>query len=147
MSVSEFNALQSKGRRSGAKQQSGSSAEKTIAARDRFFSIGRIPKSQMNKTEAEYAEILDRKKLSGEVLDWKFHPMNIRLADNTFYEVDFLVVMANLELQIHETKGSYTTQVGNLKIKLCAEVLPWFRFIKCIKRAKKDGGGWEFQNY
>ncbi|NDI85114.1 hypothetical protein EYB48_05800 [Undibacterium sp. B2R-29] len=118
-----------------------------MAARDRFFSIGRIPKSQMNKTEAEYAEILDRKKLSGEVLDWKFHPMNIRLADNTFYEVDFLVVMANLELQIHETKGSYTTQVGNLKIKLCAEVLPWFRFIKCIKRAKKDGGGWEFQNY
>lgn len=95
----------------------------------------------MNKTEQAYAEHLDRLKLAGEVLDWKFHPMNIRLADRTFYEVDFLVLHADMTLAIHETKGGYTSEKGQLKIKLVAEAMPWFRMIKATRLPKSQGGG------
>lgn len=150
MSEAEFKALQdqSKTRKSGIISFASESALSIAdATKKRFQAIGRLPKSKMNKTEAEYAELLEKRRLNGEVIAWKFHPMNVRLADNTFYEVDFLVVAKNLEVQIHETKGTYTTEVGNIKIKLCAEVLPWFRFIKCMKQPKKLGGGWEFKEY
>ena len=117
------------------------------AARKRFQALGRLPKGRMNKTEQAYAERLDAMKAAGEIIDWKFHPMNIRLATNAFYEVDFLVLHADMSLAIHETKGGFTTDKGQLKIRMCAEVMPWFTFYKAIKKPKKYGGGWEIQEF
>ena len=102
-----------------------------------FYALGRIAKGRMNKTEQAYAQLLEAQKHDGKIIDWKFHVLRVRLADNTFYEPDFLVMTAGRELQIHETKGSFTTQAGQTKIKLCAEVLPWFRVFKASKQ--KDG--------
>lgn len=125
--------------------------EKILRAHEmtkRFQALGRLPKDRMNKTEAAYvAYVLDPQKQRGEIIDWKFHSMNIRLADKTFYEVDFLVLHADMSVAIHETKGEFTTDKGQMKIKLCAEVLPWFRFYKCIKLSKKNGGGWHVEEY
>ncbi|WP_454752086.1 hypothetical protein [Cupriavidus necator] len=108
----------------------------------RFHALGRLPKDQMNKTERAYSVLLEEEKRQGLVIDWKFHPMRVRLADNTFYEVDFLVLHADMRLAIHETKGGYTTDKGQMKIKLCAEVLPYFRVVKVTKLPMKKGGGW-----
>ena len=119
----------------------------TLTNMQRFQALGRLPKDKMNKTEAEYAERLELQKHTHEIFDWKFHPMNIRLADRTFYEVDFLVIGSDMRLEIHETKGGYTTDKGQMKIKLVAEVLPWFRMVKCTKLAKKYGGGWKLEDY
>lgn len=105
--------------------------------------LGRLPKGQMNNTESAYATLLEQKKLAGEIIDYKFHPMRVRLADNTYYEVDFLVLNSKLGLEIHEVKGGFTSDKGQLKIKLCAEVLPWFAMFKAEKQAKKNGGGWK----
>lgn len=113
----------------------------------RWQALGRLPKGTMNKTEQAYAELLEEQKAAGLVLDWKFHPMRIRLADNTYYEVDFLVFHADHTLAIHETKGGYTSDKGQLKIKLVAELMPWFGFYKAVKRAKKDGGGFALEDY
>jgi hypothetical protein len=109
-----------------------------------FYALGRLAKGTMNKTEAAYAQLLDARKAAGDILDWRFHPIRVRLADNTFYEPDFLVMTAGRELQLHETKGGFTTDKGQLKIKLCAEVLPWFRVFKCTKG--KDGQ-WTIREY
>lgn len=117
------------------------------ASKQRFQALGRLPKGRMNKTEAAYAELLEQRKQTRQVLWWKFHPMNVRLADNTFYEVDFLVMAADGHLEIHETKGGHTTDKGQLKLKLCGEALPVFRMFKAIKQAKKDGGGWAIEEY
>lgn len=114
---------------------------------ERFRALGRLPKGKMNKTEAQYAEELERQRQLGIIRDWKFHPMNIRLADRAFYEVDFLVFHGDGTLAIHETKGSYTTDKGQLKIRLAAEAMPWFRFFKCIKLSAKDGGGFKVEEY
>lgn len=113
----------------------------------RWQALGRLPKGTMNKTEAEYAKELDRQQVAGLILGYKFHPMRIRLADNTFYEVDFLVMHADQSLCIHETKGGYTSEKGQLKIKLVAEVMPWFGMLKVSKQPKNKGGGWLVEDY
>ncbi|WP_454732461.1 MULTISPECIES: hypothetical protein [Cupriavidus] len=113
----------------------------------RFHALGRLPKSHMNRTERAYSVLLDEEKRCGEVIDWKFHAMHVRLADNTFYEVDFLVLHSDMRLAIHETKGGYTTDKGQLKIKLCAEVLPYFRMVKATKLPAKQGGGWKREEF
>lgn len=117
--------------------------ERRDVAVKRFQALGRMPKNRMNRTETEYAAILDDRKRRGEILWWAFHPLNVRLADATFYEVDFLVMTGDMRLQIHETKGEFTTEKGQMKIKLCAEALPCIPFFKAIKIAKKRGGGWK----
>lgn len=113
----------------------------------RFQALGRLPKGTMNRTEAEYSLLLDQQKQLGQIIDYKFHPLRVRLADHTYYEVDFLVLHGDMKLAIHETKGGYVTDKGQLKIKLCAEVLPWFRFLKCTKLPKKNGGGWKIEEF
>lgn len=110
-----------------------------------FYALGRMAKGKMNKTETRYAQLLDAKKHDGEILDWKFHVFRLRLADNTFYEPDFLVLGAGGQIEIHETKGSYTTDKGQLKVKLAAEVLPWFRVFKCSWLAKEKR--WNIQEF
>lgn len=113
----------------------------------RWQALGRLPKGTMNKTEEAYAQELERQKQAGQILDYKFHPMRIRLADNTYYEVDFLVLHGDRSLAIHETKGGYTSDKGQLKIKLVAELMPWFGFYKAVKQPKKDGGGFRLEDF
>lgn len=117
------------------------------AALKRFQALGRLPKDKMNNTEKAYSLRLEAMRQRGEVLGWLFHPIRVRLADATFYEVDFLVLHADMRIAIHEVKGGHTTDKGQLKIKLCAEVLPWFVFYKAIKQPEKLGGGWKLEEY
>lgn len=117
------------------------------ALKRQFQALGRLPKGRMNKTEEAYSRHLEQQKQAGLVLDWKFHPMRIRLADNTFYEVDFLVLHSDMRIAIHETKGGFTTDKGQMKIKVCAEVLPWFVMIKATKLPAKLGGGWKLEEF
>lgn len=111
---------------------------------DALYALGRIAKGKMNGTETAYAQRLEALKHDGTIIDWKFHVLRVRLADNTYYEPDFIVMTAERELQIHECKGSFTTDKGQIKVKLCAEVLPWFRVFKCSKQ--KDGS-WVIQEF
>lgn len=99
-------------------------------SRRRWQALGRLPKGTMNKTEAAYAKDLDERKRTGDVIEWRFHPMNIRLGPGVFYEVDFLVLRRDQTVEIHETKGGYTSDKGQMKIRLAAAALPWFRMLK-----------------
>ena len=133
-----------------ATASAGTAADKIVKQAERtkrFQALGRMAKDKMNKTEAAYAAVLEQRKQLGQIIDYKFHPMNVRLAANTFYEVDFLVLGGDMRLAIHEVKGGFTTEKGQMKIKLCAEALPWFQFLKVSKLAKKDGGGWKVEEF
>lgn len=81
----------------------------------------------MNKLEADYAQMLEFRKRAGEILWYEFEAIKLRLADNTFYSPDFLVLLASGELEIHETKG-FWEEDARVKIKVAAEKFP-FRFI------------------
>jgi hypothetical protein len=98
-------------------------------------------KPKMNKTEAAYARHLDALKFSGAVLWWGFEPVNIRLADNTFYRIDFMVQLASGEVQCHEVKGFWRDD-ARVKIKVAASLLP-FKFIAC----RLIKGAWEYEYF
>jgi len=122
-------------------------AADTLTGLQRFQAIGRAPASQLNKTEQEWANQLEQQRARGEILWWKAHPFNVRLADDTFYRIDFLVMRSDMRLEIHETKGEYVTEKGQMKIKLCAEVLPVIPVVKMTKLSKKSGGGWKREEF
>jgi len=105
---------------------------------------GTTRKPDMNKTEAEYAAMLQARKTCGEILWWQYEAVTLKLADNTRYTPDFLVMLADGTLEIHETKGGFVREDGWVKLKIAAALFP-FRFFLCQKRAKKAGGGWQIR--
>lgn len=105
------------------------------------FALGRLKTGEMNKTEAAYDRHLTDLKIAGEILWFKFEAIKLRLADNTFYTPDFLVLTALCTLECHEVKG-FWLEDARVKIKVAASIYP-FRFIAVTARSKKKGGGWE----
>lgn len=107
---------------------------------------GVVPPSRMNATEQKYADVLEYKRRAGEIAWWAFEPIKLRLADNTFYTPDFLVMLPGGELECHEVKATWLIKGkpmaawrddARVKIKVAAESFP-FRFIAV--NPTKDGG-------
>ncbi len=82
---------------------------------------------QMNKTEAKYADVLELRLRAGEIIWYKFEGLKFRLAVNTTYSPDFVLMLANGEIEIHEVKG-FWEQASRIKTKVAADMYP-FRFI------------------
>ena len=98
---------------------------------------------EMNKLETKYAEHLEEQRVKGSVQWFKFGAIGLSLAPKTWYRPDFLVMTADNELQIHETKG-FMEKHANVKIKVVAEMYPFRLFLVRAKK-KSDGGGWDVQ--
>ena len=97
---------------------------------------------RMNRTEKLYSGMLEKLKLSGEILAWRFEAITFRLGHRCNYTPDFLVVTPR-EIQIHEVKGGYVREDGLVKWKLAAECHPEFRFFLCRYR----NGKWNVEQY
>jgi len=105
----------------------------------------------MNGMERAYAhDVLEPRRMAGEIIRYRFEPFAIKLAPKTFYRPDFLVELAGewvwpsamgktesgLQtprmitpwLEIHEVKGRWE-DAGRIKLKVAASQQPWFRFI------------------
>jgi hypothetical protein len=102
----------------------------------------------MNGTESAYAEILQSRKLAGEIIDWQFEAMTFKLADDTRYTPDFLVLWEGGMMDFVDAKGGGPIDPKSLvKIKCAAEKFWMFRFVIEQKQAKKNGGGWKRIEY
>ena len=99
----------------------------------------------MNKTEERYAEHLALAQRGGEIADFWFESVKLKLADLTFYTPDFFVQKTDGTLEMHEVKGFWEDD-ARVKIKVAASMFP-FRFIGVQERAKKNGGGWEYEEF
>lgn len=111
---------------------------------NRAFALGRLKVGQMNRTEAAYAEHLER--IKGTVIAWyRFEGVKLRLADNTFYTPDFAVMLMDGTMECHEIKGFWRDD-AKVKIKVAAEMYP-FRFLALKAKPKKDGGGWSVEEF
>ena len=102
---------------------------------------GRLKSGQMNKTEAAYAQYLEALKQAGEIQWYGFEAWKFRLADNTFYTPDFMVLPKTGLIEAHEVKG-FMRDDANVKIKVAANMHP----VKIIL-VKKAGKSWEFTTY
>lgn len=99
-----------------------------------MYAMGRLKGGEMNKTEAAYANYLEKQKQFGDVLWYAFEPMNLRLADKCFYAVDFLVMLKDGQLECHEVKGGYITDDSLVKFKVAGQKFPFkFRMIALKK--------------
>lgn len=107
--------------------------------------LGRLPVGQMNKTEARYAKHLDNQVHAGAILWWKFEGLKLRLADNTFFTPDFVVLNADSELECREVKGHWEDD-ARVKIKVAAALYP-IKFIAVTERPKKHGGGYSMEEF
>jgi hypothetical protein len=92
-----------------------------------FKALGRNRTGQ-NKTEAAHASDLELRKRIGEVLDYRWEPLRLKLAPDCTYEPDFMVLMADYSVEFHEVKGGFITDDGMVKARVAAQMFPWFTF-------------------
>lgn len=109
------------------------------------YALGRLKTGQMNKTEAAYAGYLADEKYCERIQWFKFEGIKLRLADNTFYSPDFAVMNAKGEMEMHEVKGFWQDD-AKVKIKVASDLYP-FRFVAIKALPKKEGGGWQEQEF
>jgi len=107
--------------------------------------LGRLKQGVMNGTEQAYQLHLEARKQSGAVQWYKFEGMKFRLADNTFYTPDFIVLDSSGFMEAHEVKGFWTDD-ARVKIKVAADLYP-LSFIAIKRLPKAKGGGWDIERF
>jgi len=99
----------------------------------------------MNKLETAYQQHLEMRRLAGEIIWYEFEKIKFKLAPNTFYTPDFIVMLPDGLIEIHEVKGFWEDD-ARVKIKVAADQFPFV--FRAIRRAsKKDGGGWIIEDF
>ena len=111
--------------------------------RARVIARGRISPAVRSSTEAQYEQVLAARLACGEIAWYRYEGVKLRLADATFYTPDYVVMLADSTMEVHEVKGFWRDD-ARVKIKVAAEMYP-FRFIAVSQRPKRDGGGWEIE--
>jgi hypothetical protein len=79
---------------------------------------------EMNKLERRWSEQLDVAKATGTVLAWWYERVTFKLAHDTRYTPDFMVLAHDGVIELHETKG-FMRDDAHVKLKLCAELFPF----------------------
>jgi hypothetical protein len=100
---------------------------------------------KMNRTEAAYAEVLRSLLKLGEIADFAFEPVRLRIGKDwkTSYTPDFLVLTSDGLIEAHEVKGFWRDD-ARVKIKVAAHLYPAIKFI-AVSREK--GAGWKREEF
>lgn len=115
----------------------------------RIHAIATMHRRDMNRTEERYAAHLRDRQMVGEIRWFFFEAIKLRLADNTFYTPDFLVVDNALALEAHEVKTEWGTgrpgwqEDARVKIKVAAEIFP----LRFMAATYMRDGHWEFEEF
>jgi hypothetical protein len=114
----------------------------------RIQALGRLKKGKRNRTEAAYEAFLLSKAYAREIAWFRFEGIRLRLADNTHYTPDFAVMRNDGVMELHDVKGSKAvfTDDARVKIKVAAVQFPFV--LKAVyPKTKRDGGGWEVEEF
>lgn len=91
-----------------------------------------------NKTEQRYIdEVLWPGMHAGELVEWRFEAVNLRLGPQCHYRPDFLVVLPDGSMRFDEIKGGWAEEDALVKFKTAVHSFPWFRWRLC-RYAKKQ---------
>ncbi len=96
---------------------------------------------KMNKLESRYADTLEKLKLMGEIVDWRFEAVRLKLGAGAYYKPDFLVVKKHC-FEFHETKG-FWREAARVRIKAAALLYPWFK----IYAVQFVNNAWEYEEF
>jgi hypothetical protein len=106
-----------------------------LKAKIDLHKLGQTATGTMNETEKTYAWILEAKKQKKEILDYKYEGFKLRLADDCWYVVDFMVYRLDGVMEVHECKGPYIREDAMIKLRCIAEQYPFPVFL--CQRVKK----------
>jgi len=112
----------------------------------RLYALGRLKTGQMNKSETAYAAHLELQKRAGLILWYRFEGIKLRLADSCFIIVDFAVMYASGQLEMHDVKGSKRifSDDARVKMKVAADSYP-FAFKAVYPKPK--AAGWDVEEF
>lgn len=97
---------------------------------------------RMNGLETAYSQVLEARRLAGEIKMWRFESVNLRLADRTWVKLDFKVTPNSGPEEYHETKGRWRED-ARVKMKVAAEQFPEYSFFG-VQRIKRE---WVFEQF
>ena len=90
---------------------------------------------RMNKTEVAYGLILEARRRAGQVREYHYEAVTLQLAHDCRYTPDFLVILADGTVELHETKG-HMRDDALVKLKVCARLYPFpLRLARLVKGA------------
>ena len=115
------------------------------AGQKRTQARGRLKAGKLNNTEGRYAQHLEARRRAGEIEWFLFEGWKLRLADNTFYTPDFVVMRRDGAMECHEVKGFWRDD-ARVKIKVAAYQHP-LKFIAVTEAKKGAGGGWLVEEF
>ena len=107
----------------------------------KFFGKARYKKGEMNKTELAYSQWLTALQNGGQIKQFFFEAVTLKIGPNCRYTPDFMVITAELDVEFHEVKGFWQDD-ARVKIKVASEKFP-FKFIG-IRLVKK---AWEREEF
>jgi hypothetical protein len=99
----------------------------------------------MNGTERDFAIQLEARKRAGDIREWHFEGITLKLADDCRYTPDFMVVERDWTISFSETKG-FWREDAKIKIRVAAKMYP-FKFTAHRKNPIKSGGGWTEEEF
>lgn len=104
---------------------------------------------KMTRLEEKYARHLQDRLNAHEIEWYLYEAWKFRLADDTFYTPDFIIVTNDLRIEAHEVKALWHTgkpgwkDDARVKIKVAAEMHP----IRFIAATLMRDGNWEFEEF
>lgn len=91
---------------------------------------------QMNKTESRYAQYLELRKIAGEITDYKFEAVTVKLGPDCRYSPDFMVrdnagFISFVEVKARDKKTgkALSRDDSKVKIRVAAQQFPEFVWI------------------
>jgi hypothetical protein len=96
---------------------------------------------KMNKTERHRAIQLEAMKRDGQIRDWGFEAMSLKLGAGAYYTPDFMVIENDGTLRFEETKGHWR-EAARVRIKVAASLFHCqFTAMRLVK------GAWEEEEF
>lgn len=114
-----------------------------------LYARGRLKAGTLNKTEQSYSLHLQAEKQAGRIVQFWFESMKLKVADGAcWYCPDFMVLRPDGLIELHEVKGSPKIFQDDAKVK-CKTVATQYPFLLKVvyPRAKRDGGGWDVEEF
>lgn len=104
----------------------------------KFSGIRKVT-GQMNKTEELYSKMLEFMKAAGEIEEYYYEALKVKLDDGSWYCPDFMVIYPNY-IGFHEVKGNYKLDgVGHSKFKQAMNKYPFCRWVMVSWQNKREG--------
>ena len=103
---------------------------------------GQTAPGVMNKTEAEYAGMLELRKRAGELQDYFYDAMKVKIgAERCVYNIDFVAVLADGSLELIEVKGAHVRD--DSRVKFQSAKLQYASLGRWVWAQKKKDKTWE----